>query len=112
MRSCSAAQQQPPHLAKLTAAPWYYTKEMCCRLKRPLVVDAVCSCEVGEHTESSNEKITESEALSPPSQLRILLPLARAGWDQRNKMVNKCNANESEIHNYTREEIWFKRNPH
>ena len=93
MRSCSAAQQQPPHLVKLTAAPWY-TKEMCCRLKRPLVVDAART-EVGEHTESSNEQITESEALSPPSQLRILLPLARAGWDQRDKMVNKCNASES-----------------
>ena len=82
MRSCSAAQQQPPHLVKLTAAPWY-TKEMCCRLKRPLV-DAVCS-EVGEHTESSNEQITESEALSPPSQLRILLLLA--GWDQRDRIT-------------------------
>ena len=80
---------------------------MCCsRLKRPLVVDAVCT-EVGEHTESSNEQITESEALSPPSQLRILLPLSRAGWDQRDKIVNKCNANESEINNYTKEEIGF-----
>ena len=78
-------------------------------MKRPLVVDTVCS-EVGEHTESSNEQITESEALSPPSQLRILLPLARAGWDQRDKMINKCNASESEIHNYTREEFGFMRN--
>ena len=86
-----------PHLAKLTAAPWY-TKELCCRLKRPLV-DAVCS-EVGEHTESSNEQITESEALSPPSQLRILLLLARAGWDLRDRVVHKCNANESEIYRY------------